>query len=91
MTVSITCDGCGLTAEASTAHDSGANEIDTELEDGWTHDGGEDYCPDCSEEGQVGDEDPCPACDTPKAECTSRRKVCCDDCRHDHGDSDGQG
>lgn len=89
MTVSITCDDCGTSAEASTAYDSGTNEIDSALEVGWTHEAGEDLCPDCSGADAGVDDDPCPACDAPKAECTSRSNVCCDDCRHDHGDADG--
>lgn len=47
MTVSITCDGCSLTAETSTDHDSGTNEIDGVLDEGWVHEGGEDFCPEC--------------------------------------------
>ena len=48
MTVSIACDGCGLNAETSTSYDAGANEIDGVLDEGWTHDGAEDFCPECS-------------------------------------------
>ena len=48
MTISISCDGCGLEEQNSTDHDAGTNEIDAVLEDGWTHSTGEDFCPDCS-------------------------------------------
>lgn len=48
MTVSISCDGCNLTAETSTEYSAGTNKIDGVLEDGWTHEGGEDRCPKCA-------------------------------------------
>jgi hypothetical protein len=48
MSVSITCDGCGLTEEASTSYESGTNEIDGALDEGWEHEGGEDFCPECA-------------------------------------------
>lgn len=47
MTVTISCDDCGTSAETSTSHDAGANEIDGVLDEGWEHEGGEDYCPTC--------------------------------------------
>lgn len=47
MSVTITCDGCGLTEEASTVYEAGVNEIDGVLDDGWTH-GIEDFCPSCA-------------------------------------------
>lgn len=51
MTVSITCDGCDLTEETSTSFESGANEIEAQLEEGWVHSSNSDYCPKCVEEG----------------------------------------
>jgi hypothetical protein len=45
MTVSITCDGCDLTEETSTSFDAGANEIEAQLEEGWSHSSNSDYCP----------------------------------------------
>lgn len=48
MTVSITCDECGTSAETSTSYDAGANEIGGVLDDGWAHDGGQDLCPSCA-------------------------------------------
>lgn len=48
MALSITCDDCGLTVECSTDHDSGCNEIDGVLEDGWVHESSEDLCPQCA-------------------------------------------
>lgn len=48
MSLSITCDDCGLTVECSTDHGSGCNEIDGVLEDGWVHESSEDLCPQCA-------------------------------------------
>ena len=48
MTVSITCDACGTSAETSTSYDAGVNEIDGVLDDGWAHDGEQDLCPSCA-------------------------------------------
>lgn len=47
MIVNITCDhpGCEAYEEASAAMDDGCNVIESQLEDGWSHEGGEDYCP----------------------------------------------
>lgn len=50
MTISITCDGCGASAETSTSYEAGANEIDGALDDGWHHEGETDLCPSCSDE-----------------------------------------
>lgn len=50
MTVSITCDDCGMSAETSTSYEAGANEIDGVLDDGWHHEGETDLCPSCSDE-----------------------------------------
>jgi ATP-dependent DNA helicase RecQ len=50
MIVSIACDMCGESAETSTSYDAGTNEIDAALEEGWVHEGGEDYCPECAKE-----------------------------------------
>lgn len=50
MTISISCDGCNVTVETSTDYDSGANEIESALEPGWIHEGGEDFCPECAPE-----------------------------------------
>ena len=49
MTVTIACDDCGVSAETSAAYDAGCNEIDGALDPGWTHEGGEDFCPGCSQ------------------------------------------
>lgn len=49
MTVSIACDRCDAFAETSTSYDAGTNEIDGVLETGWVHDGGEDFCPLCTD------------------------------------------
>lgn len=51
MTISITCDGCELTEECSTDMDSGANEIEDQLDPGWTHEPGDDRCPKCAGDG----------------------------------------
>lgn len=51
MTISITCDGCDLTEETSTSFDAGTNEIESLLEEGWSHDSATDYCPDCIRKG----------------------------------------
>lgn len=48
MTMSISCDECGLSAETSTRYDAGTNEIDGVLDDGWSHEGGTDLCPPCN-------------------------------------------
>ena len=48
MVVSITCDGCGLTEQTSTQMDSGVNEIESVLDDGWTHGTADDFCPECA-------------------------------------------
>lgn len=50
MTVSISCDECGLSAETSTRYDAGTNEIDGVLDDGWSHEGGTDLCPPCNDD-----------------------------------------
>lgn len=50
MTVSISCDDCGLSAETSTSYDAGVNEIDGVLDDGWSHEGETDLCPSCNDE-----------------------------------------
>lgn len=50
MTVSISCDDCGLSAETSTSYEAGSNEIDGVLDDGWSHDGETDLCHSCNHE-----------------------------------------
>jgi hypothetical protein len=49
MTIMVTigCDaaGCEAYEEVSAGMDDGVNTIQTALEDGWEHDGGEDWCP----------------------------------------------
>lgn len=49
MSVMITCDDCGETAETSTQYDAGCNEIDGVLDDGWLHTSTEDLCPQCTD------------------------------------------
>lgn len=53
MTVPITCDGCEVAEEASTQYDSGVNEIDSVLNEGWVHNSSEDYCPACVSKGRA--------------------------------------
>jgi hypothetical protein len=50
MTVYIECDGCGESAQTSTQHDAGTNEIDGVIDEGWIHSSAEDFCPKCAEE-----------------------------------------
>lgn len=47
MSVNITCDdsGCDVYEEAAASMDDGCNVIETQLDAGWVHDGGTDYCP----------------------------------------------
>lgn len=52
ITISISCDGpdCDVTEETSSDMDSGTNEIETQLDEGWVHDGAENHCPTCAKE-----------------------------------------
>tara|TARA_R110002051_G_scaffold60546_9_gene110913 strand:- start:26600 stop:26761 length:162 start_codon:yes stop_codon:yes gene_type:complete len=47
MMVNISCDeaGCDAYAEEPVGMDDGANAIESQLEPGWSHDSGEDFCP----------------------------------------------
>ena len=52
MVIEIECDGCGESAQTSTSHDAGTNEIDAVLDEGWEHSSTEDYCPNCIADGR---------------------------------------
>lgn len=51
--VSISCDAhqCDAYEEVTAAIDDGVNVIETALDDGWVHDGGENWCPEHAEDG----------------------------------------
>lgn len=48
ITISITCDGCGVTTEAPAGYEDAVDAIDEALDLGWVHLTPEDYCPNCS-------------------------------------------
>ena len=54
ITISISCDGCGETAETPSDSTAGVNEIEGVLEPGWVHATEYDHCPNCA--ADFGDE-----------------------------------